>query len=411
LFVEKITRKEGHVSYIATSFSQTNQKAKNYLLACDISIHFGVTRLTFFYQSEKNILNMNVPTILSSTVTDFINLELFAWISYCDKEIDIKNFVLKDKKLELCYGFSSNHKNNVTTQPLLIQPTSNLNIRRPRSGSWGIDLNAKSDSTLQKNKFPSTSILLSSSTPQVIPTSSYTEGQLDKCPSNEQRTNDTANEESEATESIITIEAQSQPSISIDLPDHKEWISKFAQLCVRLYQKSNGLYIIKMIHPSTLLEYLTNDNIQMEDNIIRVKMEIKESILGTCCVNENNWPITSWNPQTVTNPIDDPSTSETDDNDDIFVNQMEELGTESPIIKSQPIKSPTSLSLTPIENRQQQPQQQLMKELAKLPHVQKQPIKEINTSSTVPFVQKQVLKETSSSSLILEQKKQLPIKE
>jgi hypothetical protein len=166
-----------------------------------------------------------------------------------------------------------------------------------------------------------------------------------------------------------------------------------------------------MIHPSTLLEYLTNDNIQMEDNIIRVKMEIKESILGTCCVNENNWPITSWNPQTVTNPIDDPSTSETDDNDDIFVNQMEELGTESPIIKSQPIKSPTSLSLTPIENRQQQPQQQLMKELAKLPHVQKQPIKEINTSSTVPFVQKQVLKETSSSSLILEQKKQLPIKE
>ncbi|KAI8887937.1 hypothetical protein K501DRAFT_283050 [Backusella circina FSU 941] len=133
-------------------------------------------------------------------------------------------------------------------------------------------------------------------------------------------------------------------------------------------------------------------------------MEIKDSTLGMCCVNGNDWPISAWNLQVVTNTSEDTSSSETDDNEDIFINQMEELETQSPIIKNQPTKSPTSLSLTPLANKQPQ---QVVRESTTLPHVQKQPIKEMN----IPSLQKQPIKDTSSPPPVLELKKQVLIKD
>jgi hypothetical protein len=384
--VEQTIKKRHHVQHISTSISP---KEDNYFMALNIENRFDNARATI-YCCQWNTLD---STLISTILTNLIELESFSWISQCDKAIKIqKSNYNQNNTLELDYTFTESAaaaKSDIAVD-ILSSKRRYKNHNRWHSGSWDPqfqDTTAASHQTLRKNKFLSSSSLFSTSTsstssPKLNPTrvmSSYPDKQpwLIQNSSNKEDELDEDDDEQMMTKSLkdeLRIEVDHIPKLIISLPDNSKWSNKFAQLCVRCYKRPNNStksgYVIQILHPFRLLQYFKQDvglgeeetmkldDDDEEDSTIRVNLIMKISPDNRFIVNDNEWPIRTWN---ISEEDDEKSSSSSNnssgddgENDDIFVDGMENIDTHitPPPLNNSTLPLPPKLRLVPDQSYQ-----------------------------------------------------------
>lgn len=335
VLVEQTVKKRHHVQYISTSIDDNN-----YFMCIFIENRFDNARATIYYQWNGMNSNLIVSTILSS----LIKLKPFPWISQCDKAIKVQKSTYQNNQFELEYSFTEQNYDN---QKIVAVDILDNNKRHWHTGSW--DQSLENHQTLRKNKFLSSSSLLFSSSPKLNATrvmSSY--------PDKQQNWNHDDEDDEITSKSLkdeLRIEVNDIPELIISLPDNSKWSNKFAQLCVRCYKRpsntNKSAYVIQILHPYKLMQYFEQDlgqeetmKLDDEENIIKVNLVLKTSPNQKFIVNDNEWPVRSWNLST----HEDTSCSASDEEDDIFVDGMENI--DSAVVEPI-INPPTKLQLTP----------------------------------------------------------------
>lgn len=333
VLVEQTLKKRHHVQYISTSIHDTN-----YFMCVNIENRFDNARATIYYQWN------GISPILTTILLGLINLKPFPYISQCDKAIKVQSSTYGDNQFKLEYTFT---EQSYDSQQIIAVDILD-NKHHWHSRSW--DQSLENHHTLRKNKFLSSSSLLFSSSPKLNPTrvmSSYPDKQQHIVPWNDDDEEDEITSKSLKDE--LRIEVNDVPELIISLPDNSEWSNKFAQLCVRCYKRPSNNnksgYVIQILHPYKLMQYFHQDigqeeTMKLDDEEIQVRLVLKPSPNQRFIVNDNEWPIRSWN----LSAHEDTSCSASDEEDDIFVDGMENI--DSAVVEPI-ITPPTKLQLTP----------------------------------------------------------------
>lgn len=293
---------------------------------------FDHARATVFYQ--QNISHSIATTLLSALV----QLKPFPYISQCDKAIKVQASSYTKNQFELEYTFTEQNYDNGQIVAVDI-----LDNKRHHWHSRSWDQSLENHQTLRKNKFLSSSSLLFSSSPKLNRTrlmSSYPEKQpMIPWNDDEDEEDESLEVTSQSLKDELRIEVNDVPELTISLPDNNEWSDKFAQLCVRCYKRPMaGGYVIQILHPYKLMQYFHEGQEETmkldEEEEIRVRVVLKPSPHHKFIVNDNEWPVRSWNLST----HEDNSCSASDEEDDIFVDGMENMDSAvvEPIITSPP---------------------------------------------------------------------------
>ncbi|KAG1122886.1 hypothetical protein G6F42_011061 [Rhizopus arrhizus] len=324
----------------------------------DTSITTATARANIYLQWIK-------PTSVTPSValTRLIQLDSFPWISQCDQAITLKKLEYDDSKCCLEYSYRQQQQQQADMSPLPqavdIHQKMNHHGKWRHSGSW--DPQQQQQQTVRKNKFLASSSLLftsssATSSPQLHPmtgNSSYPDKQHHMMPW--LAGGDESDEDQPQLYKLDKDELQIQvayvPQITLALPEKQEWSDKFAQLCVRCYRRPlsklrhqeqlDDSYVIQILHPQQMMQYFVEKEeesmrLDDEDDIVMepilVSVPISRSDNQKFRVNQNEWPIRLW---TLTSEDDDEADQDVnEEEDDIFVDGMEELSQESNITDS-----------------------------------------------------------------------------
>lgn len=316
-----------------------------------IENRFDHARATIYYHQDKEMA--------VNLISNLLSLKPFPYISQCDKAIQIQQLNYKEKEFDLTYLFT---EQNYNCQEL---PRDILDHHQ----SWD------NHQTLRKNKFLSSSSLLFSSSPNLNTKimSSYPEKHSFLPSSSDDDDDDDVTSTSLTDE--LRIELDHIPQLSISLLDNAHWSNKFAQLCVRCYKKPNK-FILQILHPYNLMQYF-NDDMKLDDgeNSMQVHLVLKVSQHQKFIVNDNEWPIRSWRSK-----HEDTSCSASEQEDDIFVDGMENIIDHVP--------SDQTIDILPIQSTPPLPQQQQLSQAQPVqilqPQVQQQLQPQQQTEVQVP---------------------------
>ncbi|KAI7889902.1 uncharacterized protein EV154DRAFT_268848 [Mucor mucedo] len=311
--VEQTIKKRHHVQYISTSINDSD-----YFMCIHFENRFDHARATVYYQ--HNISHSIATTLLSGLV----QLKPFPYISQCDKAIKIQTSSYTNNQFELEYTFTEQNYDNGQIVAVDI-----LDNKRHHWHSRSWDQSLENHQTLRKNKFLSSSSLLFPSSPKLNRTrvmSSYPDKQPFWNDDEEEEGDEDLKVTSQSLKDELRIEVNDVPELTISLPDNHEWSDKFAQLCVRCYKRPMAAgYVIQILHPYKLMQYFHEEQEETmkldEQEDIRVRVVLKPSSQHKFIVNDNEWPVRSWNLST----HEDRSCSASDEEDDIFVDGMENM--------------------------------------------------------------------------------------
>lgn len=332
--VEQTIKRKHHIQHISTSVNDDD----NYLLCIHIENRFDSARATVYYQWNKAFST----TLISTSLSKLIHLKPFPWVSQCDKAIQIlRSVYIGENEFELEYTFTEQNSKNDVAMDILSNKGYHHHHKRWPSGSWDQQQRQQQqqpDQTLRKNNFLSSSSLIFSASPKLSATrvmSSYP----DKGPAGilSFATNEINNEDSSVStdknKEELRIEVDYIPKLNIKLMGNEAWSNKFTHLCVRCYKKPTSGYIIQILHPHNLMQYFEEEI--GEEETMKLDDEEKEAIqvhiqLGTSpenhlLVNNNEWPVRSWNLSGNGEASSSTSEEENEEDEDIFVDGMENI--------------------------------------------------------------------------------------
>lgn len=331
--VEQTIKRKHHIQHISTSLNDDN----NYLLCIHIENRFDSARATVYYQWNKAFSTTLISTLLSK----LIHLKPFPWVSQCDKAIQsLKSIYIGESEFELEYTFTERNSKNDVAMDILSNKGYHHHHQHKRwpSGSWDQQRQQQqqqSDQTLRKNNFLSSSSLIFSASPKLSATrvmSSYP----DKGPAGilSFATNEINNEDStDKSKEELRIEVDRIPKLNIKLIGNEAWSNKFAHLCVRCYKKPTLGYIVQILHPHNLMQYFEEEigeeeTMKLDDEekeAIQVHIHLEDSPENHLLVNNNEWPVRSWNLSGNGEASSSTSEEENEEDEDIFVDGMENI--------------------------------------------------------------------------------------
>ncbi|KAF1805903.1 hypothetical protein FB192DRAFT_1068941 [Mucor lusitanicus] len=353
------------------------------------------------------------PTLTtpSETLHRLIQLDAFPWISQCDAAITLKKLDYNNDTCCIDYSYQPQPQADLTFSSLPQAVTIHQKINYPttsqwrHSGSWDpYQQQQQQQQTVRKNNFLGSSSLIftsSTSSPQLHPMTtgnfSYPDKQLH--PMMPWLTADEDNDEEEEEghagkdrhrlytldKDELRVQVAYIPHITLALPEKPAWSDKFAQLCVRCYRRrrrgqrlQQDDFVIQILHPQHMMQYFeTEESMRLDDeedkkveDPLLVRVTISKSHGEKFSVNENEWPIRPW---TWTSE-DDSVKVEQDEDDDIFVDGMEELAQESNVTNSIQAVSSLPPSSTWIQTTAVKPEKSVAEEDKAAPVIQHPPL-------------------------------------
>jgi hypothetical protein len=351
--VEKVTKRNDSVQLVSVSVSCNDP----YFMIFNLSS----TRASIYYQWSKSGSITYTGSILSKALKELIDLKPFCWPSHYDlNTIQCTYKHSSQDELEINYVY---HQQDTSTSAA-VDIHQNYQPRR-HSGSWDHD---RYNQTVRKNKFLSSSLVFTTTSPQLRPTSTSRASFPDSRQMMISWTTDDEEEDLDSTHRLnhhkdtLRLEVKDKFNLIISLPQNQSWSDRFAQLCVSCYRRmSDNDYVIQIVHPQKLIRYLQDDlqdeGKQLDDELsgsIHVSLSLKRSDNGQCMVNNREWPIRAWTMSSDEEEEDDDDDEEeadvAQDEQDIFVDGMEELGHETlaPIVKKvPPVMKPSSSAPVP----------------------------------------------------------------
>ncbi|KAG1545391.1 hypothetical protein G6F45_005646 [Rhizopus arrhizus] len=367
-----------------------------------VHYHFSSTRLAIYYQSERQAEATRLMTTLAD---DLIRLNSLPYVSLCD-DMNIISVEYSDfNTCEIDYQYTKTIQRSTS---IITSPPVSIKSHQWHSGSWNQDQSFLS--ATRTTRFLSSPSLFSA--PQFRSSASYPDRPFVSPQW------DTLHQDEEIEKSReLRIKTMDFSNLKISLPQHEAWSDKFIQRCVQCSRVKNGC-IIQILHPPQLMQYLEENN---PEETLQVKITLTRSDRDRFTVNDTDWPmqILNYDSQSDEDSSMNDSGSEKDpDEEDIFVDGMEELEETNydPDICHQPLLNPTSnrltlpakdlslpLSTTPDHSIPSIPtlnetskQDQLSPTIKPMPTGQ--PIKEFNSSSNL-IEQEEKPKTTKSKSL------------
>lgn len=349
-----IKKNDGSVQLVSISTSPND----SYFMAYDLSS----TRVSIYYQWDKSGSITYTSSILLKALTNLMVLKPFSWLSQYDLntiQCSYKN--LNQNQLEINYIYQPEDTSSASAVD--IRQKLNRSHQRWQSGSWDQD---SYNQTVRKNKFLSSSLVFTTTTsPQLHPTStsraSFPENSSSRQMMVPWATDDEEEEEQELLHTTrrtnhhrdrLRLEVRDKFNLTVSLPRNESWSDRFVQLCVRCYRRpamSDNDYVIQIVHPQRLIQYLSNEEEQdtlkqLDDELprpVHVSLLLKRSDNGQCTVNNREWPVRAWTVSSDEDDEDDDGEEETalEDEQDIFVDGMEEIGHDtSPTIITETVK-------------------------------------------------------------------------
>ncbi|KAG1357802.1 hypothetical protein G6F62_001278 [Rhizopus arrhizus] len=272
---------------------------------------------------------------MTTLADDLIRLNSLPFVSLCD-DMNIISVEYNDfNTCEIDYQYTKTIQRSTS---IITSPPVSIKSHQWHSGSWNQDQSFLS--ATRTTRFLSSPSLFSA--PQFRSSASYPDRSFASPHW------DTLHQEEEIEKSReLRIKTMDFSNLKISLPKHEAWSDKFIQRCVQCSRVKNGC-IIHILHPPQLMQYLEENN---PEETLQVKIVLTRSDRDGFTVNDTDWPmqILNYDSQSDEDSSMNDSGSEKDpDEEDIFVDGMEELeetnyDTE---ICNQPLLNPTSSRLT-----------------------------------------------------------------